>query len=1262
MRYKKLYLLLSFLIVFSLVIGVQAAIHNVPGDYATIQAAIDAAAPGDTIEVEGGPYVEQLVINKNLNLVGIGNPIIEAPATRANREISGGDGRIYDWVVLLEDVDAFTFSGFYVNGKADGNSNRFTGILVGNSKGTISANEVVNIRGSEGGTSSIIIVGAQSDVTIENNQTSNFYKGGIVALLDAKATITGNTVTGDGPITTIAQNGIQVGFGTTGTITNNTIKGIYYDGTGSYHAAGIAVVQSSNVLIDANDIEACDAGISINANGQIIENITVADNYLTTNHTGIRVDWNGTISGQRIIEGNEFFDNYSGIVMFDGEGWTINKNSFNSNNLEGIALIDASVNNSILENTFTYNERGVYLEGSSAYGEPDNNIINNNYFSDNINYGVQVLGDNPNVVNATHNWWGHQSGPYHPVGNDQGLGDYVSDYVDFSDYKTSTDIYNVELDLYYLTIQDAIVDAEPGNTIEVAPGEYIEEGQIVIDKSISIQGEVAEKENTIIRPAQDTGGSGDDRGWFLVKPGNAFNLSNVTLDGEGKKVYQAIRSYGTGTIDNNVIRNMYYSSTLGYGIAAFADMTISNNTLTDIERVYVNVMDMSAFVPGASENVHVAITGNTIIGTNVLEGLQYGVEVMGGAKATISGNTIDGCGRKTGKWTSAGISVSEQFAVGTEAIINNNTFSNNSYGIYIVDTSTVTAEGNIFEENAMQVRATTDTNVDIEAILSANTFVRSVVVRDSDTGEIKALEVVPEEGDSFYVWDIFSSIQDATDAAESGDVVSAKAGTYLENITISKKLTLTGADRETTIIDGGGTGTVVMIEADGVEFSDFTVQNGEIGEEAGIAIAGASNCIIEDNIVKNNMFGIAVMATDSDANDNTIRGNIIRDNGLIAWVDDNGVDKVGEGNGIRIGSYEGSLFSAVGNIIEENHISGSRNGIQMGSSVSATIIKGNYIFDNWYIGLHLVRSDINEVDGNYLYNNGVIGLLPDNEVPDFYDSQEARNAAGIRISGGQDNLFTNNEVYNEAGTGGLQVKGFRLYDGGGINPTGNVINHNKIFGHTEGTSSYKYGIDNRGYDSLIPVDVDATLNWWGHESGPYHDDSNLEGLGDIVSDNVLFDPWIAAEDGIQVENVGLGDPEINIAIILGRAKINFRGVTVAGKVNVTFLNSDKYGPGAYGIPGDAAAVSKRVIIIETDAVFDEADLTFYTADIPEINVWDPKQVRVYKRSPAGEGNFTKVSWAANYDEGDGTITITVLDFSEFIFIHDTTSISDWLLY
>jgi len=51
--------------------------------------------------------------------------------------------------------------------------------------------------------------------------------------------------------------------------------------------------------------------------------------------------------------------------------------------------------------------------------------------------------------------------------------------------------------------------------------------------------------------------------------------------------------------------------------------------------------------------------------------------------------------------------------------------------------------------------------------------------------------------------------------------------------------------------------------------------------------------------------------------------------------------------------------------------------------------------------------------------------------------------------------------------------------------------------------------------SFSEYNINATHNWWGHESGPYHRNKNPQGKGDEVSDKVDFTPW-TDEEGNEV--------------------------------------------------------------------------------------------------------------------------------------------------
>jgi len=109
------------------------------------------------------------------------------------------------------------------------------------------------------------------------------------------------------------------------------------------------------------------------------------------------------------------------------------------------------------------------------------------------------------MVNALNNWWGHPSGPFHPTLNPDGMGNAVSDNVDFDpwlDRPKDFKIHYVAQDgndttgkgnegRPYRTIQKAIDTASEWDTISMAPGTY-SESIIVNKRNVTIIGESSE--------------------------------------------------------------------------------------------------------------------------------------------------------------------------------------------------------------------------------------------------------------------------------------------------------------------------------------------------------------------------------------------------------------------------------------------------------------------------------------------------------------------------------------------------------------------------------------------------------------------------------------------------------------------------------------------------------------------------------------------------------------------------------------------------
>lgn len=79
--------------------------------------------------------------------------------------------------------------------------------------------------------------------TISGNTVDNYQKGGIISnCAGTTVTVTNNAVTGLGPVSYIAQNGIQLGYGAKGTVSGNAVSGNAYTGTNLASSAGILVV------------------------------------------------------------------------------------------------------------------------------------------------------------------------------------------------------------------------------------------------------------------------------------------------------------------------------------------------------------------------------------------------------------------------------------------------------------------------------------------------------------------------------------------------------------------------------------------------------------------------------------------------------------------------------------------------------------------------------------------------------------------------------------------------------------------------------------------------------------------------------------------------------------------------------------------------------------------------------------------------------------------------------------------------------------
>jgi len=156
----------------------------------------------------------------------------------------------------------------------------------------------------------------------------------------------------------------------------------------------------------------------------------IRNNIASENAYGVFLEYCENIS----LWNNSFTQNNQKGIHF----YRSNNNSLDTNvvshNGEGIYFDDSKVNR-ILNNAISKNGIGILLDGSDYYGYSSNNSVHGNDLTHSTEYAISIFDNGGNGINATGNWWGHDSGPYHPERNPDGKGDNISDAVEFHPWR-----------------------------------------------------------------------------------------------------------------------------------------------------------------------------------------------------------------------------------------------------------------------------------------------------------------------------------------------------------------------------------------------------------------------------------------------------------------------------------------------------------------------------------------------------------------------------------------------------------------------------------------------------------------------------------------------------------------------------------------------------------------------------------------------------------------------------------------------------------
>ncbi|MGW6143087.1 hypothetical protein ACWFRM_27975 [Streptomyces sp. NPDC055144] len=202
----------------------------VPKSYPTIQAAVDAAQPGDRIKVRPGVYREQVVIGKNVSITGSGarKTTILAPQTL----VAGEDGGTS--IVEIHNGASVALSQLAVSGPGSGTCESGalgSGIRVlGDARLDLGHARVTHITDTPAAPCShsavAVFVGdlptGTGSVTIHDTKISDYQGSGVTVLNEgSSATIVDSAVTGHPRLST---DGIGFVAGAVGRVTRSTVS------------------------------------------------------------------------------------------------------------------------------------------------------------------------------------------------------------------------------------------------------------------------------------------------------------------------------------------------------------------------------------------------------------------------------------------------------------------------------------------------------------------------------------------------------------------------------------------------------------------------------------------------------------------------------------------------------------------------------------------------------------------------------------------------------------------------------------------------------------------------------------------------------------------------------------------------------------------------------------------------------------------------------------------------------------------------------
>ncbi len=294
----------------------------------------------------------------------------------------------------------------------------------------------------------------------------------------------------------------------------------------------------------------------------------------------------------------------------------------------------------------------------------------------------------------------------------------------------------------------------------------------------------------------------------------------------------------------------------------------------------------------------------------------------------------------------------------------------------IAETDNGTEDGN--KTIAAEPEMGTEPVAPPEAVTPAETeeVAEGEVVMEPETvdegAEVVEGEVAEEIGEAVRTVCIagcnYSSIQAAIDAAKDGDVVEVGSGTYNENIVVNKSITIKGVNtgEGASVVNAQGSGSAVVLEADGIVLESLYITNAGLYPRAGIEIVSNDNLISGCEVWNCKYWGIYLKGGSTN---NTVSECVSSNNGHDGvmiykspgnFFTDNIIGNNGD-NGVQILESDNNVVD--GNVLGNN----TNSGVYVDSSQNAMVMNNIIAYNSW--GVQLISSGFDRVGPNRFLNN-----------------------------------------------------------------------------------------------------------------------------------------------------------------------------------------------------------------------------------------------------------------------------------------------------